>query len=373
MRILVTGGAGFIGSHLCRSLLASGHEVRVIDNLDPQIHGANPMPSSTLPKDVEFVHGDVRNLDELTRALSGAEVVYHLAAGTGVGQSMYRIAEYMDCNVGGTSQLMDIIVNNRRGSVQRIILASSRAVYGEGKYLCDNCGIVCPATRSVEQLDENQWEVLCPTCGIEVKPVPTDEDKPLGPGSVYAVSKRCQEELAICVGRAYGISTTALRFFNVYGSGQALANPYTGIITIFSSKIHSGESPLIYEDGMESRDFVHVSDVVRALVLAMPAGKADFLAINVGSGVPLTVLDMAKSMIKAMGSNVEPQVIGKYRVGDIRHCHADLTRAMTMLDYRPEVGFEAGIREFLQWSDDRPSEDHLGLATEELVRRGLFR
>ena len=372
MRILITGGAGFIGSHLCTRLLELGHSVRVLDNLTPQVHGTEESVRQASRSDVEFILGDVRCADTLGRSLAGIDVVYHLAAATGVGQSMYEIKEYSDCNVGGTAQLLDLLARDRRDA-QRLIVASSRAVYGEGKYSCAQCGIVFPPPRSAAQMASGQWEVMCPQCSLEAQPVATDEDKPLRPGSVYAISKRDQEEMCICVGEAYGIPTTALRLFNVYGSGQSLRNPYTGIITIFAARIRNGEPPLIYEDGLETRDFVHVSDVVNALVLAMDSKKADYRVVNIGSGTALSVLDMAAVLIREMGADLTPRVIGKYRVGDIRHCHADLTRARELLNYEPKVTFSEGIREFLHWAQDIESVDRLAEATDELQRRGLFR
>lgn len=372
MRILVTGGAGFIGRHLALSLLEKGHNVRVLDNLTPQVHGDNADPREILPSDVDFILGDVRDAAGLRRALEGVEVVFHLAAQTGVGQSMYQIKEYVDCNVGGTAQLLDLLANDKL-SVERLIVASSRAVYGEGTSACSVCGPVYPDPRSADQMAAGEWEVKCPTCGRNTESLPTEEDRPLRPGSVYAVSKRDQEELAVCVGRAYGIPLAALRFFNVYGSGQSLINPYTGIISIFAARIRNGEPPLIYEDGLETRDFVHVSDVVRACALVMSNEKADYEVMNVGSGTALSVLDMARIMVGEMGGSRQPEVIGKYRVGDIRHCHADLAKARRVLGYQPKVSFEDGIREFLNWAEGRQSEDRLSAATAELERRRLFR
>lgn len=372
MLILVTGGAGFIGSHLCRKLIDLGHSVRVLDNLSPQVHGDHADPGSILPREVDFTLGDVRDADAVRRALEGVDIVFHLAAETGVGQSMYQVHKYMDCNVGGTAQLLDAIAD-KRGQIQRLIIASSRAVYGEGAGECQNCGEVYPNLRTPEDLATGSWEVKCPICGRLVKPIPTREDKLLDPGSVYAISKCVQEDLAFCVGKAYGVPVVALRFFNVYGSGQSLTNPYTGIITIFASRIKNGDPPLVYEDGQETRDFVHVSDVVRGCILAMGTNKADYEVVNIGSGTFLSVLDMARIMVREFGADLKPEIIGKYRVGDIRHCTADLSKARRLLGYEPLMAFSEGIREFLSWARDRHSEDKLELATRELEERKLFR
>lgn len=372
MKVLVTGGMGFIGSHLCKELLNLGHDVRVVDNLNPQVHGETADPGLVLPREVEFILGDVRDSDCLRRALKEVEVVFHLAAETGVGQSMYQIHRYMDCNVGGTAQLFEAIVN-QRCEVAKVIIASSRAVYGEGAGECVNCGEVYPDLRTPKDLAAGNWEVQCPLCGRRVKPIPTREDKPLRPGSVYAISKRVQEDLALCIGPAYNVPVVALRFFNVYGSGQSLTNPYTGIITIFASRMKEGKPPLIYEDGKETRDFVHVYDVVQGCILAMRTDKANYQVFNIGSGTFLSILDMARIMGREFGVNLEPEIIGKYRVGDIRHCTADLTKAQQLLGYEPKIDFSEGIREFLIWARERESEDKLELATRELEERRLFR
>lgn len=372
MRVLITGGAGFIGRHLARELVREGYAVRVIDNLITQVHGNNPVVEKILPNNVEFIRGDVRNREILNRALDKVEIVFHFAAQTGVGQSMYEIYEYTDCNVGGTAQLLESLARGK-GTVRRLILASSRAVYGEGKYSCNGCGVVYPLPRSAEQMDRRLWEVYCPNCSAVLEPLPTDESKPVFPGSVYAISKYAQEELCMCVGRAYDIPVVILRFFNVYGSGQSLGNPYTGIMTIFATRIISGCPPLIYEDGKETRDFVHVFDVVRACILAMNSDKAVYQVVNVGSGKALSILDMACAMIREMGVTLEPEIIGKYRVGDIRHCYADIRYAEEVLRYQPQVTFEDGLREFLIWAQDQHAEDKLAAATAELEKHGLFR
>jgi len=371
MKILVTGGAGFIGSNLCLRLCAAGHMVRVLDNLTPQVHGNDVRVRSILPPDVDFRKGDVRDRTALRTALDGMEIVYHLAAQTGVGQSMYNIHEYIDCNVEGTASLLDLLASDR-GAVRQIVLASSRAVYGEGAYSCTSCGVVYPQPRSLDQLRNSRWDIRCPECSCALEPLPTAEEKPLHPGSIYAISKQVQEQLCMCVGRAYDLPVTALRFFNVYGPGQSLINPYTGIITIFSARIRERNPPQIYEDGLESRDFVYITDITNALILALANVSAYYETINVGSGNALSVLEMAHTMLRAMQVDLEPVVIGKFRQGDIRHCYADLNKARSLLGYEPKVDFEEGIKMFLTWAANEHSEDKLSTATSELEQHGLF-
>ncbi|MHC1696767.1 MAG: NAD-dependent epimerase/dehydratase family protein [Geobacteraceae bacterium] len=371
MNILITGGAGFIGSNLCLRLRALGNKVRVLDNLTPQVHGNDAHAGNLLPADVDFRKGDVRNLDTLRKSLDGIDIVYHLAAQTGVGQSMYNIHEYIDCNVEGTAALLDLLAADR-GTVRQIVLASSRAVYGEGAYTCTSCGVVYPQPRSLDQLRNSRWNIGCPKCSSALEPLPTDEEKPLQPGSVYAISKQVQEQLCMCVGRTYDLPVTALRFFNVYGPGQSLINPYTGIITIFAARIRERKPPQIYEDGLESRDFVYITDIVDALVLALGNTSAYYETINVGSGMAISVLEMARMMLRSMKVNLEPDVIGKFRQGDIRHCHADLTKAQRLLGYQPKVSFGEGIDKFLAWAANEHSEDNLSAATSELKQHGLF-
>lgn len=371
MRILITGGAGFIGSHLARELLNDGHRIRVLDTLDPQVHGSSGV-EDVIPPEAEFVRGDVRDESCVSKAVEGVDCIYHFAAQTGVGQSMYEMREYIDCNVCGTAQLIQSVLKNS-GDVKRLVISSSRAVYGEGKYHCPACGEVYPPPRDVKQLDRGEWEPLCPKCSGKAAPVPTDEEKPLQPGSVYAISKREQEDLALCAGQAYDLPVTVLRLFNVYGSGQSLSNPYTGIISIFSSRIRNGLPPLIYEDGLESRDFVHVSDVVEACRLVLKSDKADGEKINIGSGTALSIFEIAERMIAAMGADLKPEVIAKYRFGDIRHCTADIGKARRLIGYEPKTDFDTGIREFLDWAKGREYEERLDAATDELKRRGLYR
>ena len=349
MKVLITGGAGFIGSHLADALVREGHRVIIFDNLTPEVHGTRGRVPAYLSQETTFVRGDVRNRNSLGSVIQTVDVIFHLAALTGVGQSMLEIARYVETNVLGTANLLDVLINDRH-RVRKLIVASSRAVYGEGQYVCHNCGIVFPEFRSRQQLEEQRWEVGCPHCGGTVIPTATGEDKPLKPGSVYAISKRDQEEMCLSVGNAAGIPTVVLRYFNVYGPRQSLSNPYTGIISIFASHILRGKPPEIYEDGLESRDFVHDSDAVRATLLAMESDHAEGEIINVGTGRRLSILEVANILINKMNSDLVPQFTGKFRAGDVRHCYADVTKARGVLGFKAEIEFEDGVEDFLRWA-----------------------
>ena len=370
--VLVTGGAGFIGSYLVEALVAAGRRVRVLDSLDAQVHGAHATRARYLPDAVEVVHASVCDAAAVDRALAGAEAVVHLAAQVGVGQSMYAIVPYVEANCGGTAVLLDRIVNGGH-AVRRLVVASSMSIYGEGSYRCAACGLVAPALRPLAQLERRHWEMRCPACGAVVEPVATDEDKPLRPTSVYAVTKRDQEELCLCVGRAYGIGAVALRFFNVYGPRQSLSNPYTGVAAIFSSRLLNGQPPMIFEDGRQSRDFVHVSDVVQALVLALDRTDVADVALNVGTGRPTSVAAIARGLAEGLGVHVAPQLVGKFREGDIRHCVADVQRITRTLGYAPRVRLEDGLKELAQWSRGEQAVDRVAHAQAELERKGLIR
>jgi len=370
-RVLITGGAGFIGSHLVDALLGRGYAVRVYDSLEPQVHGGlreeGKWPAYLSPE-AERILGDIRDRDRLRRALEGVEVVFHLAARVGVGQSMYEIESYVDVNVRGTAVLLDLLANEKH-TVGKLIVASSMSAYGEGQYECARCGVVYPAVRPEGQLRARDWEMRCPHCGEQVSPRPTPEEKPLFPTSVYAVSKRDQEEMCLAVGRAYGIPTVALRLFNVYGPRQALSNPYTGVVAIFSSRLLNGRPPLVYEDGRQQRDFVHVSDAVQALLLALEVREA-FGVFNVGSGRPITILEVAGHLIRHLGNAVEAEIPGRFRAGDIRHCFPDIGR-LRALGFHPRVPFAEGIEETVEWVRRQLAEDRFALAQGELQRRGL--
>ena len=368
-KILVTGGAGFVGSHLVDKLVENGHQVRILDNLDPQVHNKTP---EYLNPEAEFIKGDVRNEDDIKKALKGVEVVFHEAAAVGVGQSMYQIKEYVDINTCGTARLLDALVNGSYG-VEKLIVASSMSVYGEGTYRCKECGIVYPKLRSSRQMEAKEWDFTCPECRRVIEPVPTKEDKPLYPTSVYAISKRDQEEMCLNVGRAYGIPTVALRYFNIYGPRQSLSNPYTGVCAIFLSRIKNSRTPLIFEDGLQARDFISVHDIVQANLLAMNTSDADYEVLNIGSGNPVNISEVARILIKLYTEELQPKITAKYRAGDIRHCYADISRARSRLKFEPKVSFEDGMRELIEWGEDAWAEDKTQQAQCELERRKLIK
>ena len=372
LNILVTGGAGFIGSHLVDALLGRGHRVRVLDALVPQVHGAVDRPQYLNPE-AEFIRADVCDADAVGRALEGVDAVYHEAAEVGVGQSMYEIRRYVAANDLGTAVLLESLVNNR-GRVRKLVVASSMSIYGEGAYTCETCGgVIHPKLRPASQLRDRRWEVECPTCGGELKAAPTGEDKPLFPTSIYAVTKQDQEQFCLVVGRAYDIPVVALRYFNVYGPRQALSNPYTGVCAIFSSRLLNGQVPVIFEDGRQARDFVHVSDIVQANLLALETDRADYQAVNVGTGRATSINEVARLLAEGLGKDLKPEVVGKYREGDIRHCVADISRARRLLGYEPRVTLEAGVPELLEWVRRQEATDAVARATAELESRQLVR
>jgi dTDP-L-rhamnose 4-epimerase len=372
-RVLVTGGAGFIGSHLVDALLQAGHAVRVFDSLEPQVHGGLREQGrwpDYLARDCEKIVGDVRDRAALKKAIDGSDVIFHEAAAVGVGQSMYEVHRYMDINTLGTATLLDILANEKHG-VRKLMVASSMSIYGEGAYHCPEHGKVHPRLRPSAQLAQKDWEMRCPECGTHASPIPTDEEKPLFSTSIYAISKKDQEEMCLCVGRAYGIPTVALRYFNVYGPRQALSNPYTGVAAIFSSRLLNNNSPLVYEDGLQSRDFIHVSDIVQANILAMTIEAADYDSFNIGTGRTTTVLDVAHVLAHALDKSIEPTIAHKFREGDIRHCVSDISKAQRMLGYRPCVKFEDGMQELAEWVGRQQAEDLVEKARQELEKRRL--
>ena len=367
--ILITGGAGFIGSHLADLLLEMGHKVTVLDILHPQVHGAKQNIPSYLNPDLHLIRGDVRDAEAMKKALEEKTVIFHFAALTGVGQSMYQIRDYLDVNVQGTGVLFELLSQQTHQKC-KVVLASSRAVYGEGAYECRNCGLVKPSPRTSEQLYAGQWEPLCPTCRQKLQPGPTPETQPPDPQSIYAITKLNQEQVALLLDESYGLSVVALRFFNVYGPRQSLGNPYTGVIGTFLSRLKGGNPPRVYEDGQESRDFVHVSDVIRACLLSMERQEANGQIINIGSGKPITLYEVAETLSRVL-DGPEPIITGQFRVGYIRHCHADLTKARAILGYEPKVPFEVGVQDLVDQLSGQQWEDLSVIAEKELADRGL--
>ena len=369
-KVLVTGGAGFVGSHLVDALVDRGDQVTILDNLDPQVHGPDQQPPAWLNPDAELVRGDVRDPDVWDGLLDDVDVIYHLAAAVGVGQSMYQIADYTEVNTQGTANLLQALVD-RKLSPDRLVVASSMSIYGEGRYRRKDGGEATASRRDPEALKEHQWELQDPD-GVELEPVPTDESKPLDPTSIYALTKKDQEQASLIVGEAYDIPVTALRFFNIYGPRQALSNPYTGVVAIFSSRLLNDEPPLIYEDGAQQRDFVSVHDIVQALLLSADEAGAVGQVLNIGSGRPVTILGVAQMLAKVLGKDVEPEVTGRYRVGDVRHCTADISRARDAIGYEPRVTLEEGMEELLEWlkAQDRP-QSKAGEHVADLAARGL--
>jgi dTDP-L-rhamnose 4-epimerase len=392
-QVLVTGGAGFIGSHLVDALIERGCRVRVLDNLEPQVHGPlreQGQRPAYLHPEAELIVASLQDADAVKRALEGVDVVFHEAAMVGVGQSMYEITRYVAANDLGTAVLLQAIIEMKKHP-RKIITASSMSIYGEGAYECPEHGRVFPRLRPEKQLQQRQWEARCPQngCGQAVHPIPTDEDKPLYPTSVYAITKRDHEELFLSVGRAYGIPAVALRYFNTYGPRQALSNPYTGVGAIFSARLLEGKPPTIYEDGLQLRDFTHVSDIVQANLLAMDHELACYEAYNVASGQALTILQVAEILTHAMQQagllsemqlqQVQPEITGLFRAGDIRHCVSDIGR-LQALGFKPEVRFSNGAAALVEWvrgqrSGEKPAAVNNAFqnAQHELEQRGLTR
>ncbi len=366
--ILITGGAGFIGSHLADHLLMQGCRVRALDNLDPQVHGPDADRPYYLDPDVELIEGDVRDPDAVRLALEGMDAVYHFASAVGVGQSMYQITRYTSVNSLGTAVLLEALAER---PVERLVVASSMSIYGEGLYKSPNGELIGGTQRSVEQLKTGAWE-LRDEDGQPLTPVATPETKVPSIASIYALSKFDQERMCLMIGAAYGIPTVALRFFNVYGPRQALSNPYTGVIAIFGSRLLNGKPPILFEDGKQQRDFVSVYDVVRACWLALNSAGAPGKVINIGSGEPHSVASIAQAVAIAVGkTDIEPEITGQYRVGDIRHCFADISIAREVLGYEPAIPLALGIRDLGAWLVDQEAEDKVAGARAELATRGL--
>jgi len=369
MRVLVTGGAGFIGSHLVERLRSRGDDVVVLDSVESQVHDEAPYAP---PEGVRFLRGSVGDAALVDEALEGVEQVVHLAAAVGVGQSMYEIARYVEDNTMATATFLERLVH-REDRPRRLVVASSMSIYGEGAYRCLEHGDVSPSPRPEAQLATRRWELRCPTCDSELAPVPTPESKPLIPTSVYAITKRDHEELCLVTGAAYGIDCVALRFFNVFGPGQALSNPYTGVAAIFSSRLLNDRPPIVFEDGLQSRDFIHVSDIVEGILLALESKAAVGEAVNLGTGHPVTIAGVADLLMDGLRKKIEPDYPDQYRVGDIRHCVADTTKARTLLGFEAKVRLEDGIGELVDWVRTQTASDRVDRAVAELSAHGLSR
>lgn len=369
-KILVTGGAGFIGSFLVDRLVELGHEVTLFDNLEPQVHPNSKPPDYLNPKAC-LVRGDVRDYDALRYVLAGQQVVFHLAGAVGVGQSQYEIKRYVDVNTGGTANLLDLLVNHDH-QVEKLLVAASMSSYGEGCYRCEKDGVVRPHLRSGEQMEAGDWEPKCPVCNGRIEPIPTPEEAAQHCNSIYSLTKKDQEDMVLNIGRTYSIPSVALRFFNVYGPRQSLSNPYTGVAAIFMSRIKNNHAPVVYEDGQQTRDFISVHDIVDALVLCMGKPEADYEVFNVGSGQPLTIAGIAETLAGLYGKRIQPEVTHRFRKGDVRHCFADISKIARRLAWQPRVGFEAGMQELIEWSREQDAADKFEQAAQELRAKGII-
>ena len=367
--VLVTGGAGFIGGHLVDSLLADGERVRILDNLDPLAHPSGEPPAH-LPADAELIRGDLRTAADVERAIDGCDRVFHLGGIVGNGESMVNVRKAVDANSGGTATLLEAIID-RRDRIRRLVVASSMVVYGEGSYECSGHGAVAPGLRPTAQLRERRWEPLCPVCGRDLAPLPVLEDRPLRPASVYGITKRDTEELALVLGEAYGFEATALRYLNVYGPRQALDNPYTGVAAIFSARLLSGKAPLVFEDGEQIRDLVHISDVVAATRAAMDAPGASGRSFNVATGARVRIGELARSLCELLAPEIEPEITGEFRTGDLRHCFASTEAAREALGFEAGVTLERGLPELAEWVASQTVSERGDEAVADLRARGL--
>jgi dTDP-L-rhamnose 4-epimerase len=372
MKILVTGGAGFIGSHLVDRLIKEDYQVRIYDNLDFQVHqGKIP---DYINKKAELFFGDILDKERLYTAIKDCDTIFHLASAVGVGQSQYQISHYVETNTLGTANLLDIIVNKPH-KIKKIILSSSMSMYGEGMYECPKCGKVKPKLRELKhskyQKNEEFWEPKCPKCNGDIKPIPTTEDIPIEPNSIYAYTKRHQEEMLMLIGKTYSIPVTALRFFNVYGPRQSLSNPYTGVAAIFLSRIKNKQSPVIYEDGNQTRDFIWIEDIIEGLFMALTNKKSDYQVFNLGTGNPIKIKDIAVIIQQILKENIKPLITYKFRKGDVRHCIADISKIKKYLGFQPKTSLKEGMVKLIKWSENIKAEDKFHLAEKELKEKGL--
>jgi dTDP-L-rhamnose 4-epimerase len=367
--VLVTGGAGFVGSHIVDEYIKKGYDVTVIDNLTDQVHHDEP---TYLNDDAEYVWGDIRDRELMTDLLEAADVLNHQASVVGVGQSMYEVERYVEVNTLGTARLLDIIVDEKI-ELKKMVIASSMSIYGEGEYYCPGCNLIRhPSLRDDEQMADSDWEHSCSECGQTLEPRATPESKPRDSTSIYAITKKDQEDMMLSIGKTYNIPTIALRYFNIFGSRQSLDNPYTGVCAIFSSRIKNNSPPLVFEDGEQIRDFVHVSDVARANLLATESDAAG-VAINIGTGTPTSINEIAEELINLYGKSnkLSPKIANEYRQGDIRHCYADPNMAADEIGFEAEISLEEGMSELVEWGKKQEAEDHFEEAHEELQNRDL--
>lgn len=375
--VLVTGGAGFIGSNITLKLLDKGYQVTVLDSLSKQIHGLQPSSTSPLYRKikdkVKFIKGDVCCRDDWEKALDNIDYVIHLAAETGTGQSMYEIKKYVDTNIGGTALLLDILTNTHH-HVKRVVVAESRAIYGEGKYRCPLCGDVYPLERKDEDMAKGDFECKCPKCGRNVNLVATTEDSAIHPSSVYGIAKQVQGQLVHLVCKAIGVESVSFRYQNVYGPGQSLSNPYTGILSIFSTQIKNHHGLNIFEDGKETRDFVYIDDVADATILGMEVPEANGHVFNIGTGTAIDVLTVAQTLCDKYKIHVPIKISGNYRLGDIRHNFADISLARKILGFKPKWSFPDGISEFTKWVNEQEIyEDKYENSIIEMQKKGLYK
>jgi len=368
-KILVTGGAGFIGSFLVDKLIEQGHDLRILDNFEPQVHSKG-IPSY-LNQKAELIKGDIRDTSDIKKAIVDIDVIFHEAAMVGVGQSMYQIEKYTDVNSFGTAKLLDVLANFEH-NIRKLVVASSMSTYGEGSYKCDKCGESNPDLRTEKQMAQCKWELICPECGSILNPIPTKESKKQELNSIYALTKKDQEDMFLIFGKNYGIPSVALRYFNVFGPRQSLSNPYTGVAAIFMSRIKNNNQPVIYEDGLQTRDFISVKDIVQANILSMKDSSANYEVFNVGTGKQITIKSIGEILAKLYGKDIKPKITGQFRKGDIRHCIADISKIKSKLDFEPKISFEDGMKELIEWSKNEQSEDKFEKATLELKQKGLI-
>lgn len=378
MKILITGGAGFIGSNLTLGLAAKGHEVIIMDNLSKQIHGEDPESTSPLYRSIRnkarFIHGDVTKKEDWERSLPGVDIIVHLAAETGTGQSMYKIDHYTHVNIAGTALMLDMLTNSKAHQVKKVVVASSRSVYGEGRYFSEEMGIVYPGHRQATDMDNRDFDVKYPGCIKPLTIMSTDEESKIHPSSVYGITKQNQEQMVLCVCKAIGIDAIAFRYQNVYGPGQSLTNPYTGILSIFSALIKNNKPVTIFEDGKESRDFVYISDVVDATIAGIEMQETVNDVFNVGNGIATDVMTVAQTLVNKYQVSVPLQITGNYRLGDIRHNYADLTKVRKILGFTPKVSFEEGIIKFVAWVNSQVvHENKFEDSLIEMKKKGLFK